>query len=196
MTEDELRELRGYGGPPEIAFAGEQWKIRPDGLAALLRYTLAPRDEDSEWAALNALYRLLEDCITDFAAFSHSAFSAKAEVAEMQAVAEKLFGFYCARDFWPASRLIGILAGRLDEIDGQLLRSSGRGVASLSAREACNLTLAICLDGRDEDSREEFFVDLEYEGNPDEEAMALVRQMQADRKAREAAEADDEGGLG
>ena len=68
MTEDELRELRGYGGPPEIAFAGEQWKIRPDGLAALLRYTLAPRDEDSEWAALNALHRLLEDCITDFPA--------------------------------------------------------------------------------------------------------------------------------
>jgi hypothetical protein len=195
MTEDELRELRGYGGPPEITFAGEQWKIRPDGLAPLLRYTLADRDEGSEWAALNALYRLLEDCITDFPAFSYAATSAKAEVAEMQSAAEKLFEFYCARNFWPASRLIGIFGGRLDEIDGQLLRSSGRGVASLSAREACNLTLAICLEGRDEDSREEFFIDLEYEGNPDQEALALVRQMKADRAA--AAEgADDEGGLG
>ena len=77
----------------------------------------------------------------------------------------------CARGFWPAMRLLGFLAGSLEEIDGQLLRSSGRGIASFTAREACNLALAICLDGRDEESRQEFYDDLNYEGSPDAEAL-------------------------
>lgn len=191
MTEDELRALKGYGGPPEITFAGQQWQIRKDGLAPLLRYALAPRDEDSTWASLDALYRLLEDCITDFGGFTHAAFAAKAELEEMQGVAEKLHEFYCARGFWPASRLIGTIAGRLDEIDGQLLRSSGIGLAGLSAREACNLALAICLEGRNEDGREDFFSDLEYEGSPDADALAMVRQMRADREAQKAEGGDD-----
>jgi hypothetical protein len=59
-------------------------------------------------------------------------------------------------------------------------------VARLSAREACNLALAILLDGRDEEDRAIFLQDLNYEGNPDAEAMALVRQMQAARAAAEA----------
>jgi hypothetical protein len=136
---------------------------------------------------MSALYRLLEDCVIDFAGFSAAAFDAKAEVEEMQDLAKKLTEFYCARNFWPASRLIGYVAGSLDEMDGQMLRSSGRGLASLSAREACNLALAMCLEGRDEDGRQEFLIDLDYEGNPDAEALELVRQMKEARAAAAAA---------
>lgn len=111
------------------------------------------------------------------------AFGAKADIEQIVAVSHQAVEFYCARNYWPAMRLIGYVADSLEEMDGNLLRDGGRGLASLTAREACNLALAVCLDGRSEEDRDIFLEDLNYEGNPEAEALALVRQMQADSKA-------------
>jgi hypothetical protein len=171
VTEDELRELAGYPGPPEVTFAGQQWKVRSDPLAALLRYVLADikakPEEDAESPALAAMHRLLEDCLVDFAAFSAAAFAAKVTFDDIQAVAKAVIEYTCARNFWPATR----------------------GLTSLTAREACNLALAVCLEGRDEESRQEFFIDLSYEGSPEAEALAALREYKAAQAA--AAEASD-----
>jgi hypothetical protein len=90
------------------------------------------------------------------------------------------------------------MAGELNEFDGKALLRSGRGIAGLSAREACNLALAICLDGRDEEDRAFFLEDLNYEGNSEDEAMAMVRQMIAAKAeaSAQAAEAEADGGSG
>lgn len=191
MTEDELRELAGYPGPPEITFAGMQWKIRSDPLAALLRYVLAdmkskPEGDDDGRKSLAAMHQLLEDCLVDFTAFSAAAFMAKVTFEDVQAAARALIEYTCARNFWPAMRLLGYLAGSLEEIDGTLLRTSARGLTSLTAREACNLVLATCLEGRDADSREEFFIDLSYEGSPEAEALAALREYRAAQQEQEA----------
>lgn len=185
ITEQEMRELAGVPAEPEISFLGEPHKIREDGLAALLRYAGAGADGDGMAAA----HRLLEDCLIDFPAFAAAALEGKAEAEDIQAAVRQLTEFYCARKYWPAMRLIGYVADKLAEMDGQLIRASALGIASLSAREACNLALAVCLDGLSGDDRELFFEDLEYEGNPEADAMEKVRQMQADAAAR--AEAAD-----
>jgi hypothetical protein len=43
--------------------------------------------------------------------------------------------------------------------------------------------LATCLEGRDADSREEFFIDLSYEGSPEAEALAALREYRAAQEA-------------
>jgi len=190
MTEDELRELLGFSPVAEVHLQGTAHKIREDGLAALLRYarlaTEAGPEGGPEGEALAATYRLLEDCMLDFPAFSAAALEGKADQDDVQATVRELIEFYCARKHWPAMRLIGYIAAHLEETDGQLIRDTGRGLAGLSAREACDLALAICLAGLSEEDRQIFYEDLEYEGNPEAEALAMVRQMQADKAAREA----------
>ena len=187
MREDELRELAGYPSAPEISFMGQAWAIREDGLPALIRFSLASRsDNPEEGTPLAVVYRLLEDCITDFSEFAQAAFDAKAEMEDLTAAIHQLASWYCARNHWPALRLIGYVAENLQELDGKLIRAGGCGIAGLSAREACNVALAACLEGRDEEDREMFLMDLDYEGDPASEALAQLRQMQAARK-----EADD-----
>lgn len=193
MTEDEIRDLTPYGGPPEVTFCGSQYAIRGDGFAALLRYARASatelgKEEENGARRLAAVYQLLEDCVTDFPDFAAAALRGKAGTDEIMAVVQRLTEYYCARGHWPAMRLIGFIAGDFGALDGMCLHKTGRGLAGLSAREACNLALAICLDGRSEEDRDIFLEDLEYEGNPEAEALAMVRQMQADRaRAAEAA---------
>lgn len=201
MTEDEIRELMGFGGPREIVFAGQQWKIRDDCLSPLLIYAqsgIKAGPEGKGGDGLAALHQLFESCLVDFAAFSLAAYESKATLDEVQAVGRRIVELSCARGFWPSMRLLSYIIASLAEFDGMVLRSGGRGLAGLSAREACNLALAICLDGRDDESREEFFTDLNYEGSPDAEALAALRQMQAARKAAEEAakEAGDGPGPG
>jgi hypothetical protein len=155
-------------------------------------------DEEAQTVAMAAMYGLLEECVTDFPRFCETALSAKAVMGDITAVMQRLIEFYCARSHWPARRLLGFMAGDLNEFDGKALMRSGRGIAGLSAREACNLALAICLDGRDEEDRAYFLEDLNYEGNPEEEAMAMVRQMMAAKAeaSAQAAEAAADGGSG
>lgn len=186
MTEDEIRELMGFGGPREVGFAGQQWKIHGDCLFPLLLYAragLKSGPEGNEANGLAALHELLEGTLVDFAGFSTAAYLAKADLEDIQALGRRVVELSCARGFWPSMRLLGYIASSLDEFDGLSLRGSGRGIAGLSAREACNLALAICLDGRDEEARESFFEDLNYEGSPDAEALAMLREYQAQQKA-------------
>lgn len=183
-AEDSLRELLGYG-TPQLTFLGRDFTIRPDGLIPLLRYaaSMGLRDpKEMEQAILSASYRLLEECVEDFPAFTAHAFKEKAQVVDINGAVAHLVSYYCARNHWAAMRLLAYVQSNLDEIDGQLIRTGGRGVAGLSAREACNLALAILLDGRDTEDRAIFLEDLNYEGNPEAEALALVRQMQAGKK--------------
>lgn len=180
MTEEELRELAGYGGPAEVSFLGETWKLHGDGLAALIRYA---RAATLEGGALAAAYRFLAGTITDFTAFQRAAIYGKAQEDDITALTHAIIEHYCARGHWPAMRLIGLIGAGMEEIDGKLLLASGRGVAGLSAREACNLALTLYLEGRDEEDRGFALEDLNYEGNPEGEALKLLRQMQAEKKA-------------
>ncbi len=201
-AEDSLRELLGYG-KPEITFLHHTFTIRTDGLIPLLRYARAgtggPAHEVDEREAASATmaasHRLLEDCIEDFAGFTRRALAMKAQAEDISDAVSQLASYYCARSHWPGMRLIAYIAANLDDVDGQLIRAGGHGIAHLSAREACNLALAILLDGREEEDRTIFLDDLSYEGNPEGEAMALVRQMQAD-KAKAAAQAAEVAGGG
>lgn len=179
MNEAELRDLAGVPPEPEVRFLGQAWKIRDDGLAPLIRYILATRsDNPEEPVSLSAVHRLLEDCVIDFSAFSNAAIDGRAGLSDLLPVVDGLVRFYCCRNPWPALRLLGYVAGSLDELDGQLIRAGGRGLAQLSAREACNVALAACLDGRNEEDRDIFLEDLNYEGSPEAEALAQLRAMQ------------------
>jgi hypothetical protein len=162
MDERDLRELCGVPADPQVTFLGESYAIQEDGLVALIRFARAATTDNPEQPVpLTAVYRLLEDCLTDFGAFAARALASRAEMSDITPVMNELVSWYCARSHWPAMRLIGYVAGNLDELDGQLLRAGGRGILSLSAREACNLALATCLDGRGEDDREVFMTDLD-----------------------------------
>jgi hypothetical protein len=190
VTEAELRVLAGISAQAEVCFLDEQWEIREDGLAALLRYALGSASDNPEAGMpLAVIYELFEACLTDFRGFGLRAMDARAEMGDLTPVIHQLVSWYCARDYWPAMRLIGFIAANLDEVDGQLIRAGGRGIASLSAREVCNVALAACLDGRNEEDREAFMMDLEYEGDPESEALQQLRMFQAEQKAaREAAD--------
>lgn len=185
-SEGDFRELAGYSGQ-DVKFMGSAFRIRPDGLAPLIRFARAQpataTQKDGQAAGAAAAHRLLEECIEDFPDFSDLAISAKADGDDISAVVHYLIEFYCARSRWPAIRLIGYIAANLEEVDGKQLCKTGRGLAGLSAREACNLALAMCLDGRDEEDRELFLIDLNYEGNPEAEAQELVMQMIAAKAA-------------
>lgn len=190
MRESEFRELAGY--PQALKFAGRDWAVREEaGLLALVRYTRAATrakgqpDEAARVAVLGAAHHLIEDCVTDFPEFGEAAFTARPRDKDIIAVVTALFRFYCCRSHWSAMRLLAHVAENMGELDGKLLMAGGRGLAELSAREACNLALAMCLEGRNEEDRKYFLDDLEFEGDPEGEAMKAVRQMQADRKARE-----------
>lgn len=196
MTEDEIRELMGYGGPREIEFAGQQWKIRDDILAPLLTYAKASLKsgmEGDETEGLAALHLLLEGCLVSFGEFSRAAYDAKADLEDIQDIGRRLVEVACARGFWPSMRLLGYIIGSMDEFDGLSLKATGRGIAHLSAREACNLAMAICLEGRDEEDRQTFFDDLNYEGSPDAEALVKLREYQAQQKALGEAEVGEGG---
>lgn len=183
-TEDGLRDLAGYGGPAQVIFMDQVFALTPDTLVPLLRFagSSPPEDADDNGVqnhALATMYRLLEETIADFPRFTETAIAAKATISDITPVVQHVIEFWCARGHWPARRLLATIAVNLEEFDGGSLQRTGRGLAGLSPREACNLAMAICLDGRGEEDRATFLEDLEYEGNPEAEAMALVRQMKA-----------------
>jgi hypothetical protein len=191
MTEDELRELAGVPVRPEVVFLDTAYKIREDGLAPLLRFTRDSSDNPNPEAGtpLPVIYRLLQDCLIDFGAFEAAALAGRADMGDLRPVINALISFYCGRSHWPAMRLIGFIAANLDELDGRLIRAGGRGVASLTAREACNLALAVCLDGRSEEDRQVFMSDLLYEADATLDALAQLREFQRQKAEAEAAEA-------
>jgi hypothetical protein len=189
VTEEEARALAGYSSEPVIPFCGRDWKIRDDGMFALLTYVSADGEKSNPMAIV---HRLLEMTVTSFAEFGDHAQQVKAKQEDIAVAAEYLVEFYCARPKWPAVRLLRFLAANFDEIDGMHLKGGGAGLTSLSVREACNLALAILLEGRTKDDREIFLEDLSYDGDPEGDALALVRQMQREKAAAaEAGRLDD-----
>lgn len=193
-AENSIRELLGYGGPPEIIFAGEKFQIHPDGLVPLLRYARSAPAEDEQMKlteeqedqlTLASAHHFLEDCIINFGSFSELAMTAKADMEEINETVIHLVRYYTCRSHWSALRLLRALTSSFEEIDGQLLRSTGRSVAGLTAREACSLMLAICLENREEEDRVAFLEDLEYEGNAEGQALAQARKMMQERLERE-----------
>lgn len=193
MTEEEARALAGYSSEPVIPFLGKDWTIRDDGMFALLEYVSADTEKRKPLAIV---FKLLEMTVTDFPSFGDHAQARKAKELDIVAATEYLIEFYCARPKWPAIRLLRYIAVNFNEIDGMHLRGGGAGLASLSVREACNLALAILLEGRNQDDREVFLEDLNYDGDPEGDALALVRQMQRDKAAAEAGQLDGDGRLG
>jgi hypothetical protein len=182
MREPDLRELAGLNPAPQIEVMGQTWALRPDGLAPMLRFSRADnRDNPEQGPSLAAVYRFFEDCIINFQGFSEAAFDTKAGEEEIASVIGQIAACYCARSHWAAWRLIGYVADNLEEMDGGLIRAGGRGVKYLSAREACNVALAACLEGREEEDRESFLMDLNYEGDAASEALAQLRAFQQDR---------------
>lgn len=191
MTEDELRELNGTPAAPLVSFMSQEFKLRDDGLAALIRFARGGSEIDLEAGVpLHVIYRFLEDTILDFGAFDRTALQTRATMDDLAPVVNFIISWYCGRSHWSAMRLIGFIARNLEEVDGNLLRTGGRGVRDLSPREACNLALSICLEGRNEEDREVFMQDLMYEGDAAGEALRQLREFQAQQKAaKEAAEA-------
>ena len=95
-------------------------------------------------------------------------------------------------------RLLGWTAAHLPERDGAALMN-GRSLAGLSPRQACNLafgdqpgvtaaTVATLLAGHENpEDRDTFTEDLMFDGNPEADAMAAVREMQRVQQAQEEA---------
>jgi hypothetical protein len=190
VTEDELRELGGIPAVPLVSFLSQTFKLREDGLAALIRFARGSASINPEASVpLPVIYRLLEDTIIDFGEFSTLAMDSRADMADLRPVINHIIAWYCGRSHWAAMRLLGYAAVNLEEMDGQLIRAGGRGVAALSAREACNVVLAICLEGRSEDDRQVFMTDLMYEADASADALQQLRAFQrAQTAAKEAAD--------
>ena len=183
------------GGPElaggKVSFAGEDFELREDALAALITFVRVPGEEAGDGGTpLAAIYDLLSRVITDFPRFERAAFSTRAEIGEVSDLVGPVVSWYCGRSHWPAYRLLGFLAHNLEEIDGQLIRAGHGGVVTLTAREACNVALAICLDGRSDDDRDAFLMDLNYEGDAAGDALARLREWQRDRKAAKLLDAE------
>lgn len=192
MDEGDLRELMGIGAAPEVSFAGQRWKLRADGFVSLLSYAQAGINappEGGEEQSLAALHKLLEGTLADFEGFSDAALESKADLEEVQEAGRRIVAVYCARNFWPAMRLLGYVAANLEELDGQLILRGGQGIAHLTPREACNLALAMSLEGREEEDRQIFLEDLNFQGSPEAEALEQLRAYQAAQ--REAADGGD-----
>jgi hypothetical protein len=64
----------------------------------------------------------------------------------------------------------------------------------MSAREACNAAFARALTGIEPDRQAEWKEDLYLDYSPEDQALEMVRKMQADRKAREEKEAAGDDG--
>lgn len=213
VAEEALRRLQavteGTDPEPLAEFLGQKYLVLTDGrLAPLLAYAsmgqpTAPErarleslgDLDSggtvsDTAVLAAAHRLLEECLDDFGSFARAAFEGKANVTQVRDAVMRVIEVITARPAMAALRLLGYVTANLAEFDGGLLTSGGRGLAAMSAREACNAAYARALGSVEPDRRAEWREDLYLDYSPEDEALAMVRQMQADKKAKEEAAGD------
>ncbi len=205
--EEALRCLQavteGTDPRPEIEFCGERYAVITDStLAPLLRYCAAgqlpPRErarleslgEDprgpGEQAIMAAAHEMLEDCLADFGGFSRAAFTGKVSGDDIQQAVMRLIEVLTARPAMAGLRLARDASASFTELDGLLLLAGGRGVADMSAREVCNVVFARRLDQQDPELRAEWVEGLYLDYDPQSQALEMVRQMQADRAAKEA----------
>lgn len=209
--EEALRRLQaaveGVDPEPSVIFLGVPYRVATRGrLAPLLRYAAlgqptarvraqmeslgdehADGDLPSQQSSLAAAHWLLEDCVSDFRAFENAALAGKASSGDVHAAVERVVEVQTARPPLAGLRLLRHVTGNLAELDGLLLLAGGGGIAALSAREVCNICYAKLLGETDPEHRAEWVEGLYLDYNPEEQAMEQVRQMQADRAAREEA---------
>lgn len=205
--EEALRRLQaaaeGTDPRPEITFLDARYAVITDGtLAPLLRYCAAgqlparerarleslgePAKEPGQQAILAASYSLLEDCLADFSDFSAAAFAGKVAGDDVQQAVMRVIEVITARPAMAGLRLAHDATASFAELDGILLLAGGRGVAGMSAREVCNTVFARRLSEQDPELRAEWVEGLYLDYDPQSQALQMVRQMQADRAAREA----------
>lgn len=212
VAEEALRRLQavteGTDPEPSAEFLGRKYQVRTDGrLAAVLAYAsvgqptapervrleslgeLGSGGDVSETATLAAAHRLLEECLDDFGGFAIAAFEGKASAGQVRDAVMRVIEVITARPAMAALRLLGYITANLAEFDGGLLTAGGPGLAALSAREACNAAFARALGTVEPDRQAEWREDLYLDFSPEDEALAMVRKMQADQKAKQEQEA-------
>jgi hypothetical protein len=209
MGEREFHQLQAdAAGVPcrrVVPLAGRWFALRKPRLPVLLRYLAAsmPRTDPAEAMVMGgaaaaereeqhhqtvmfaAMHRLLEESIraSDWPGLQDTALASKAGTGPVLALVRAVVEEQTAWPYWPAVRLLGYLAGSLAERDGDMLRE-GRSLAALTPRQACNRTYSVLLAQRQsEEDRDQFKDDLFFDGNPEADALAAVRAMQAARKA-------------
>lgn len=183
-----------------IEVCGKQFALLDTGgLIPLLRYIgkaqHAPEDEQAAGQAqLAAMHELLEACVAPGAwqAFEAHCIDAKASTADISPAIETVISLYTARPYWAGLRLLASTVDRLGELDGMVLRGTGRGLASFTAREVCNLMLTLLLEGKDEEERAFLLEDLYLPYSPEALALENVKRMMADRAAADKAAQDGE----
>jgi hypothetical protein len=144
---------------------------------------------------LAAAHRFLEHTITasDWTRLQTTALASRAPQDAVQTLVRDVIEQQTAWKFWPATRLLRYITDTLAELDGDLLRTGG-SLAALTPREACNMAYALLLAARREpEDRDQFIDDLHYPGDPDAEALAQVRAMQAAQAAQQAAKETSSG---
>lgn len=195
---DDLDKGREFTADLAVTLVGRTFKLKPTGgLIALLTYCsrgLGGEDDtrsdyEKQQAAMAAMFDLLQDSVQDWPQFELHAMSGKASMEDVEVCIRQVIEAYTARPYWPGLRLLAGASADLAELDGVVLRGTGRSVATFTAREVCNLQLARVLDGLAQDTREVVLEDLYLDYSPEALAMAAVQQMISDRKRREAEEA-------
>lgn len=207
MAEEEFRrlqaELEAYADTegravalPKITVCGRSWPLKTDGgLIQLLRYVTVsshpPTAEDATEAAqrkaeiagqqqqMAAMHQLLEECMAPehFREFEQHVTKAKATNEDLGPALETLISVYTARPYWPGLRLLATVAGRLAELDGAVLKTTGRSLATFTAREVCNLMLTQLFEGKDDEERQIILEDLYLPYSPEALALENVRKM-------------------
>jgi hypothetical protein len=216
-AEEGMRQLQAaLEGVPtelEVKFLGHSYPVSGKlPLIAILRYaatgsgTPAQRAEaetlgddgkyshPSDQAMMAATYQFLSECMTHevFGSFQEAAIRGKVSVEEITDTLSQAISALAARPWRAALRLLRVAALDFAQVDGELLLAGGPGLVGLSIRQVCNVIFAREYARIDEDHRAEWVEELYLDRDPEGDALAMVRQMQRDRKLREAEERADD----
>lgn len=186
LAEEDLRLLQaardGVAHERRVKFLGTWYTIKGTGLVALLRYA-GQRHDPTGTVAMAHAHQIVEESVEDFAAFQEAAISGKARPDDITVVLRQIIEIFTARPWRAGLRLLGDAVQSLAELDGNLLRTTGRGVESLTPRQLCNIVYSLRLDGLDEEQRAEFIDDLYLDFDPDAEALKKVQAMIASKES-------------
>lgn len=206
---DDIDRRRPFTADLKVTLLGRDFPLRPGGgLITLFRYVSRGTQEQQDatargMAQLAAMYDLLQDSVvaSEWPKFEDHATSAKATAEDVDPCIRQLIEAYTARPYWAGLRLLSTAAEHMAELDGAVLMGTGRGIATFSAREVCNLMLYRLLASQPgDDERELFMEELYLDYSPTDIAMNQTLAMieaKAKAKAEEAASgpaADEEPG--
>lgn len=187
---------RPFTAELKITLDGRDFSLRPDGgLVALFTYvSRGYQEHDSDdargQASMAAMHALLEASVEagQWDAFQQHALACKPAVEDVEVCIRQIIEAYTARPYWAGMRLLASAASEMAELDGAVLMGTGRGVASFTAREVCNLQLARILQGMDADTREITIEDIYLDYSPEQVSLDAALRMIADKNRRKAEE--------